>query len=143
MLIGIGYYYTSVRLAGHMIYSLYLVVLWILLDAVAVRGLAVAAQRLAYRRAVAQREADQKGSDTSSAASEAVEVEEPQLDLKQVNQQSLRLIRLALIAGIAVLVYWVWADVFHAFSYTENIVLWETADAAGQAGSTSPSAWAM
>ena len=138
VLIGIGYYYTSVRLAGHMIYSLYLVVLWILLDAVAVRGLAVAAQRLAYRRAVAQREADQKGSDTSSAASEAVEVEEPQLDLKQVNQQSLRLIRLALIAGIAVLVYWVWADVFHAFSYTENIVLWETADAAGQAGSTSP-----
>lgn len=138
VLIGIGYYYTSVRLAGHMIYSLYLVVLWILLDAVAVRGLAVAAQRLAYRRAVAQREADQKGSDTSSAASEAVEVEEPQLDLKQVNQQSLRLIRLALIAGIALLVYWVWADVFHAFSYTENIVLWETADAAGQAGSTSP-----
>ena len=138
VLIGIGYYYTSVRLTGHMIYSLYLMVLWILLDAVAVRGLAVAAQRLAYRRAVAQREAEQKGSDTSSAASEAVEVEEPQLDLKQVNQQSLRLIRLALIAGIGLLVYWVWADVFHAFSYTENIVLWETADAAGQASGTSP-----
>ncbi|HBC19767.1 MAG TPA: mechanosensitive channel MscK, partial [Alcanivorax sp.] len=138
VLIGIGYYYTSVRLSGHMIYSLYLVVLWILLDAVAVRGLAVAAQRLAYRRAVAQREAEQKSSDTSSAASEAVEVEEPQLDLKQVNQQSLRLIRLALIAGIGLLVYWVWADVFHAFSYTENIVLWETADAAGQASGTSP-----
>ncbi|MED5431018.1 MAG: mechanosensitive channel MscK, partial [Pseudomonadota bacterium] len=139
VLIGIGYYYTSVRLAGHMIYSLYLVALWILLDAVAVRGLAVAAQRLAYRRAVAQREAEQKSADTSSAASEAVEVEEPQLDLKQVNQQSLRLIRLALIAGIGVLVYWVWADVFHAFSYTENIVLWETADgAAGQASSMVP-----
>lgn len=138
VLIGIGYYYTSVRLAGHMIHSLYLVALWILLDAVAVRGLAVAAQRLAYRRAVAQREADQKNADSSSAASEAVEVEEPQLDLKQVNQQSLRLIRLALIAGIGVLVYWVWADVFHAFSYTENIVLWETADAAGQASSMVP-----
>jgi len=138
VLIGIGYYFTSVRLAGHMIFSLYLVVMWILLDAIAVRGLAVAAQRLAYRRAVSQREAEQKSSDTSSAASEAVEVEEPQLDLKQVNQQSLRLIRLALIAGIGLLVYWVWADVFHAFAYTESIVLWETADAAGQASGMVP-----
>ncbi len=134
VLTGIGYYYTSVRLAGHMISSLYLVALWILLDATAVRGLAVAAQRMAYRRAVAQREAEQK--DTASS-SEAVEVEEPQMDLKQVNQQSLRLIRLALIAGIGLLVYWVWADVFHAFSYTENIVLWETSDA-GQAASMVP-----
>jgi len=51
------------------------VVLWILLDAMAVRGLAVAAQRLAYRRAVAQRETDQKNADTATAASEAVEVD--------------------------------------------------------------------
>ncbi|MDX1558932.1 MAG: mechanosensitive channel MscK [Marinobacter sp.] len=138
VLIGIGYYFTSVRLAGHMIFSLYLVVMWILLDAIAVRGLAVAAQRLAYRRAVTQQETEQKSSDTSSAASEAVEVEEPQLDLKQANQQSLRLIRLALIAGIGLLVYWVWADVFHAFAYTESIVLWETADAAGQASGMVP-----
>ena len=104
VLTGVGYYYTSVRLTGHMIYSLYLIALWIVLDATAVRGLAVAAQRLSYKRAVAQREAEQK-EDTSSA--EAVEVEEPQLDLKQVNQQSLRLIRLALVAAIGLLVYWV------------------------------------
>ena len=134
ILTGIGYYYTSVRLAGHMIYSLYLVALWILLDATAVRGLAVAAQRLAYKRAVAQRETEQK----DSASAEAVEVEEPQLDLKQVNQQSLRLIRLALVGIIGLLVYWVWADVFHAFAYTDQIVLWETAaEGTGQAASAS------
>ena len=135
VLTGVGYYYTSVRLTGHMIYSLYLIALWIVLDATAVRGLAVAAQRLSYKRAVAQREAEQK-EDTSSA--EAVEVEEPQLDLKQVNQQSLRLIRLALVAVVGLLVYWVWADVLHAFAYTDNIVLWETAEGAGQAATTSP-----
>ncbi|MCG8438472.1 MAG: mechanosensitive channel MscK [Pseudomonadales bacterium] len=133
VLTGVGYYYTSVRLAGHMIYSLYLVALWIILDATAVRGLAVAAQRLSYKRAVAQREAEQK--DTSSA--EAVEVEEPQLDLKQVNQQSLRLIRLALVAVVGLLVYWVWADVLHAFAYTDNIVLWETSEGSGQAATSS------
>lgn len=133
ILTGIGYYYTSVRLAGHMIYSLYLVALWILLDATAVRGLAVAAQRLAYKRAVAQRETEQK----DNASSEAVEVEEPQLDLKQVNQQSLRLIRLALVAAVGLMVYWVWADVFHAFAYTDKIVLWETTGSSGQVDSAS------
>lgn len=134
VLTGVGYYYTSVRLTGHMIYSFYLIALWIVLDATAVRGLAVAAQRLAYKRAVAQREAEQK--DTTGA--EAVEVEEPQLDLKQVNQQSLRLIRLALVAVVGLLVYWVWADVLHAFAYTDNIVLWKTAEGVGQAATTSP-----
>ncbi len=134
VLAGIGYYYTSVRLAGHMIYSLYLVALWIVLDATAVRGLAVAAQRLSYKRVLAQREAQQK--DTSG--SEAVEVEEPKLDLKQVNQQSLRLIRLALFATIGLMFYWVWAEVFHAFAYTDSIVLWETTDMVGQTEQMSP-----
>lgn len=134
VLTGIGYYYTSVRLAGHMIYSLYLVALWIVLDATAIRGLAVAAQRISYRRAIAQQDAQQK----DNTASEAVEVEEPQLDLKQVNQQSLRLIRLALFAGVALLVYWVWDEVLYAFAYTDNIVLWQTADMAGQTEQISP-----
>lgn len=128
VLTGIGYYYTSVRLAGHMIYSLYLIALWVVLDATAVRGLAVAAQRLSYKRMLAQREAEQK----ETTVSEAVEVEEPKLDLKQVNQQSLRLIRLALFAAIGLLVYWVWAEVLHAFAYTDSIVLWETTDMVGQ-----------
>ncbi|MDX1802439.1 MAG: mechanosensitive channel MscK [Alcanivorax sp.] len=133
-LIGIGYYYTAVRLSGRMIDSLYLLMLWVLVDATAMRGLAVAAQRLAYRRAVAQRQAEAKESNSS----EAVEVEEPKMDLKQVNQQSLRLIRLALIAGAAVLLYWVWSDILHAFSYTENIVLWQTSQGTGVAADMVP-----
>ncbi len=134
VLTGLGYYYTSVRLAGHMIYSFYLIALWIVLDATAVRGLAVAAQRLSYKRMVAQREAEQK----DTTGSEAVEVEEPKLDLKQVNQQSLRLIRLALFAAVGLLVYWVWAEVLHAFAYTDSIVLWETTDMIGQTEQTAP-----
>tara|TARA_R110001606_G_scaffold83958_3_gene191285 strand:+ start:35160 stop:38639 length:3480 start_codon:yes stop_codon:yes gene_type:complete len=124
-LIGLGYYYTSVRLSGRMIDSFYLLLLWILCDATAVRGLAVAAQRLAYKRAVAQREAEPKDNP------EGVEVEEPQLDLQQVNQQSLRLIRLALVVGFGVLLYLVWADILNAFSYTDNILLWQTTEGQG------------
>ena len=110
--------------------QLYLVALWIILDAAVRAGRGRTA--VSYKRAVAQ-QAEQK--DTSSA--EAVEVEEPQLDLKQVNQQSLRLIRLALVAVVGLLVYWVWADVLHAFAYTDNIVLWETSEGSGQAATSS------
>ncbi|HEX5677995.1 MAG TPA: mechanosensitive channel MscK [Alcanivorax sp.] len=127
-----GYYFTSVRLSGRMIDTFYLALLWILVDATAVRGLAVAAQRLAYKRAVAEREAQPKEN------VEGVEVEEPQMDLRQVNQQSLRLLRLGLLLTFGVLLYWVWADVINAFSYTNTIVLWESTEGSGANATTSP-----
>ena len=131
-LIVAGYYFTSVRLSGRLIDTFYLALLAILIDATAVRGLAVAAQRLAYKRAVAEREAEPKES------VEGVEVEEPQMDLQQVNQQSLRLVRLALVLLFGVLLYWVWADVINAFSYTNTIVLWESTEGSGANATTSP-----
>ena len=131
-LIVAGYYFTAVRLSGRMIDTFYLSLLWILLDATAMRGLAVAAQRLAYKRAVAEREAAPKES------GESVEVEEPHLDLQQVNQQSLRLIRLALLGLFGLLLYWVWADVINAFSYTDTIVLWQSSDGSGLNATNTP-----
>ena len=94
-LIVAGYYFTSVRLSGRLIDTFYLALLVILIDATAVRGLAVAAQWLAYKRAVAEREAEPKEN------VEGVEVEEPQMDLQQVNQQSLRLSKLILFLGFS------------------------------------------
>lgn len=131
-LIAAGYYFTSVRLSGRMIDTFYIALLWLLVDAAAVRGLAVAAQRLAYKRAVAQREAEPKDS------VDGVEVEEPQMDLQQVNQQSLRLLRLGMLLLFSVLLYWVWADVLNAFSYTNTIVLWESTEGSGIDATSSP-----
>ncbi|HAI23840.1 MAG TPA: mechanosensitive channel MscK, partial [Alcanivorax sp.] len=87
---------------------------------------------LAYKRAVAEREAEPKEN------VEGVEVEEPQMDLQQVNQQSLRLVRLGLVVLFGVLLYWVWADVINAFSYTNTIVLWESTEGSGANATTSP-----
>ncbi len=131
-LIVAGYYFTSVRLSGRLIDTFYLALLVILIDATAVRGLAVAAQWLAYKRAVAEREAEPKEN------VEGVEVEEPQMDLQQVNQQSLRLVRLGLVVLFGVLLYWVWADVINAFSYTNTIVLWESTEGSGANATSSP-----
>ena len=52
-------------------------------------------------------------------------LEIPELKLEQINQQSLRLGRLALLVLFSVLVYLVWSDLISAASYLESITLWE------------------
>jgi hypothetical protein len=47
-------------------------------------------------------------------------IEEPTLDIEQVNQQSLRLIRLALLAGFIGVLYWVWADLISVYLRTST-----------------------
>lgn len=115
-----GYYYTSLKLTDRLIDTLYLLLLWFVIEAAFVRGLGVAARRLAYARALAKRQ---------NAAKEGVDgetnVEEPTLGIEQINQQSLRLIRLALLIGFIVCLYWVWADLISVISYLDNVTLYQ------------------
>ena len=51
-----GYFYTTLRLSGRWIETVYLVIIWNLLYQTVLRGLSVAARRIAYRRALARRQ---------------------------------------------------------------------------------------
>jgi potassium efflux system protein len=127
-LIAAGYEYTALSLVGRFAITLYLLGLWILVEAAVVRGLAVAARRLAFRRALARRRAEVK-----EGAEGGVEVvEEPPLDMEQINQQSLRLSKLILMVGFVLLLYLVWADLLVVLSYLERVPVWE---AEGDVGS--------
>jgi potassium efflux system protein len=114
-----GYFYTTLQLAGRWIDSLYLLILWNIVYFSAIRGLSVAARRLAYRRALARRQ---------SMAKEGAEgnepVEEPPLALDQINQQSLRLTTMVLFLVFATLFYWIWSDLVTVISYLDSISLW-------------------
>ena len=133
--VGFGYYYTALKLSDQLIDTLYLLTIWLILEAAFIRGLGVAARRLAYQRAVAKRQNQAK--ETSEGA-EAVVVEQPTLDIEQVNQQSLRLIRLALLSGFLVALYWVWSDLFSVFAYLDNINLYEYQSGSAETGSMVP-----
>ena len=76
-----GYHYTAVKLAERFIDSLYLIVLWMLVEGTVVRNLNVAGRRLAYQRAVAKREAAQarEGQQETEVA-----VEIPEMNLQQI-----------------------------------------------------------
>jgi potassium-dependent mechanosensitive channel len=114
-----GYFYTTLQLAGRWIDSLYLLFLWNIVYLTAIRGLGVAARRLAYRRAITRRQ---------SLVKEGIEggepVEEPPLALDQINQQSLRLTTMALFLIFATFFYWIWADLITVISYLDSISLW-------------------
>lgn len=113
-----GYTYTALSLLGRFVLTLYLLGLWILVESTVVRGLAVAARRLAYRRALSRRRAMAKDSDGAGDV-----IEEPPLDMQQVNQQSLRLTKLILMIGFVLLLYVVWSDLLTVFGYLKQVMV--------------------
>ena len=114
-----GYFYTTLRLAGRWIDTVYLVIIWNLLYQTVLRGLSVAARRIAYRRAIARRQNLVK-----EGAEGAEPVEEPPLGLDQVNQQTLRLTMLTLFALFGVVFWAIWSDLITVFAYLDSVVLW-------------------
>ncbi|AXA65669.1 mechanosensitive channel MscK [Pseudomonas oryzihabitans] len=127
-----GYYYTALKLTDRLVDTLYVLMAWIILEATLARGLSVAARRLAYQRAIQKRQAQQEDA-------EGVEVvQEPTLDMEQVNQQSSRLLRLTLLLAFLGVLYLVWADVVAVFSYLDNVTLYQYTSGTGAAATQVP-----
>ncbi|MEZ2684449.1 mechanosensitive channel MscK [Proteus vulgaris] len=118
-----GYYYTALRLANRWIDSLYLLMLWFIAYHASLRGLTVAARRLAYRRALERRQAmlkeKKEGEDNSLEP-----IQEPPMDMDQINQQSLRLTTMILFIIFASSFYGIWSDFITVFTYLDGISLW-------------------
>ncbi len=123
-----GYYYTALKLSGRLLDTLSLVLIWILLEAVLVRGLALAARRLAWKRAQ-----DAKQNQPKEGLDGEVATEDMLLDISQINEQSLRLARLILLGMFFISLYWVWADLLSLFAYLDNVTLYENVDSNGSA----------
>lgn len=114
-----GYFYTTLRLAGRWIETVYLVIIWNLLYQTVLRGLSVAARRIAWRRALARRQNLVK-----EGAEGAEPQEEPTIALEQVNQQTLRITMLLMVSLFAVMFWAIWSDLITVFSYLDSITLW-------------------
>lgn len=119
VLTAMGYFYTTLRLAGRWIDTIYLILIWNLVYQTVLRGLSVTARRMAYRRAVLRRENLVK-----EGAEGGEPIEEPPLALDQINQQTMRLAIIALFALFAIMFYTIWSDLFAVFGYLDSIQLW-------------------
>ncbi|HWS75683.1 MAG TPA: mechanosensitive channel MscK [Quisquiliibacterium sp.] len=124
----LGYYYTALKLTGRLIETLYLLIGWGLLHRMTERALTVAARNLAAKRESRRRvAAAAKGEDSAEATVD----EAPVRDIAQVNQQSMRLMRMALLGVLGFGLYLVWADLVTVFSYLENVTLYEYGSGTG------------
>jgi len=126
VLLALGYYYTALKLTGRLIESFYLIIIWSLVYQTALRGLELAARRLAYRRAIAKREQklqeDTEGVDF---------IEERPMALEAVSQQSLRLTKALLLMIFGIAFYLLWSDLVAIFSYLDSVVLWHKSEGSG------------
>lgn len=126
-----GYYYTALKLSARLLDTLTLMLVWVLLEAMLVRGLALAARRLAWQRMQNARQSQNKEGMESETAT--VASDDMLLDISQINAQSLRLTRLLLLGAFFVSLYWVWSDLLSLFAYLDNITLYENVSSAGAA----------
>jgi len=133
----LGYYYTALKLTDRLIDTLFVLIVWRLAEATAVRGLAVAARRLEHKRAVERREAAEREAGLEASSDPEI-LERPIVDVNKISQQSLRLIRLGLLGALFGGLYWVWADLVTVFAYLDNITLYEYTSGTGTAATTVP-----
>jgi len=131
--IWLGYYYTALKLTDRLIETLYLLILWTLVEASLMRGLEVAARRLSLQREVSRELSGPKdGGETGEL------IEPPRLDIQKINQQTLRVMRLTLWGAFGVALYLVWADLITVFTYLNHITLYEFSSGSGDAATMVP-----
>jgi potassium efflux system protein len=127
VLTAFGYLYTALSLGIRWLDSLYLMIFWTVIYSSAIRGLSVAARRLAYRRALARRQQN-----VAREGAEGLEpVEEPPLAIDQINSQSLRLTTMVLFLIFGTVLYWIWSDLVTVISYLDSITLWHYSSGSG------------
>jgi potassium efflux system protein len=115
----LGYYYTALKLTGRLVDTLLVLVVWRTVEAAAARSLSVAARRLAFQRALERRQAARESPEPPEP------IEEPVLDMEQVNRQSLRLLRLGLLVLALLALYWVWSDLIGVTAYLDKVTLYQ------------------
>ncbi|GAB2952139.1 miniconductance mechanosensitive channel MscM [Hafnia psychrotolerans] len=87
----------------------------------------IAFERAKQRRAemLSQRARGEEESQHANSNEGTVEIEEPEVDLDTISAQSLRLVRSILTMIAFVSVIFLWSEIHSAFSFLENIHLWQ------------------
>ena len=125
----LGYYFTAYQLTWSLIKMAWLLLALVFANAVMMRGLRAAQAKLALQKILReQEEAARKAREANEDPEESVQstppVSAPSLDLQEINEQTSMLIRsVTLVVGLIGL-WFIWADVFPAFRFLENVQLW-------------------
>ncbi len=124
-----GYLYTAWTLYFPYQHSLWLIAGLVGLDALALRGLRVVQRRLAWEAAVERRQAAVRAerAPTSTPGGEesaALQVEEPDVDLEALSDDTRELLQVAAVFGGLLGLYLLWTPMLPALRIFEQVTLW-------------------
>jgi len=124
---GVGYYYTALRLAWRIHATLTLLFLIAVGVNLAMRALLIARRRIAIDQARRKRAelkaAQKKAKDEGGEPIAAVEIQEPEIDLTQLDAQTGRLIRSVGVIVLFTGLWFTWIDFIPALRILDDIVI--------------------
>lgn len=127
-----GFLYTAATLTGSLIDTLWLVLGFLVIHQMSVRWLLLIQHKLAFQAALDRRraalEAARHEADNDDTHHDEMDLEEAQVDLVALNQESMKLLNTAVVVGAMLNLWFIWADVLPAFSGLEKFALWHYTD---------------
>ena len=125
----LGYYFTAYQLAWSLTEMAWLFLILAIAHSVMLRGLRSAQLKLAIRKAEREREeAARKALEADADPEESIQttppVSAPSMDLEEINEQTSMLIRSVILVVGLIGLWFIWADVFPAFRFLDNVSLW-------------------
>ncbi len=124
-----GYLYTAVILTGSLVKTLWLVLGFIVIHQLAERWLLMTRRKLALEAAIERRRAAlataaEQTSATAGVESSELQVEEPEIDLFALSEESRKLLNTIVPLFALVGLWFIWSAVLPAFGLLDNISLW-------------------
>ena len=130
VLAALGYYYSSVIIAGKLIWTYYILLVYVIIDATVVRSMRLQARRMAYQRkleAYAQAKADRqagiavKNDDLAELSSP---LDDEKMPISEINSKSKRAVNYILFLIFVSILYMVWKDILAVVNYLQSITLY-------------------
>ena len=121
-----GYYLSALELQGQLIESMRLLFAALIIHQVVVRWLTLVNEQLALRNAEEERKAalaDKQN--TATNEDPVVPNTESIIDIPKINAQTTRLLNVFIGLGLVIGLWIIWRNLLPAFSFLDNIVLWQ------------------
>lgn len=118
----VGFFYTALELEARIQISAWIIIGFIILNALLLRWLFIARRRLAIEKAARAREAAAADQKPQTGDNEAgITVSEEQVDIPALDEQTRRLFRAIVLIGALLSLYTVWADVLPALRMLQMV----------------------
>ena len=125
-----GYYYTAVVIAGKLVWTYYILLMYVIIDATIVRTLRLRASRIAYNRkkeAFLQARAEKNGGGDSGRIADTADVatlDDDKMPISEVNEKAKRSVNYVLFLLFMTILYVVWKDILQVVNYLQSITLY-------------------